>query len=160
MNKKEFFEITNPLLERMYRVAFNLLPDDLQAEQLVIDIINACLIKEKKSIELREVDLNDKKAIAVDRKQIYKTLLRYMTQIGIKRSVQLFDQMRLNRPVEYKAFFDVDPSIRLALTLRYEQQFNVDEITDIMQVPRYEVIEKLHNGRFLLLNKLSAGVDL
>lgn len=160
MNKKDFFEIANPLLERLYRVAFNLLPDDLQAEQLVIDTINACLIKEKKSIELREIDLSDKKVLAVIRKQVYKTMLRYMTQIGIKRSVQLFDQMRLNRPVEYKAFFDVDPSIRLVLTLRYEQQFNVDEITDIMQMPRYEVIEKLHNGRFLLLNKLSAGVDL
>jgi len=160
MNKKDFFEVTKPLLERLYRVAFNLLPDDLQAEQLVIDSLNACLIKEKKSLEFREIDLSDKKALAVDRKQIYKTLLRYMSQIGIKRSVQLFDQMRLNRPVEYKAFFDIDPTIRLVLTLRYEQQFNVDEITDIMQLPRYEIIEKLHNGRFLMLNKLSAGVDL
>jgi hypothetical protein len=44
------------------------------------------------------------------------------------------------------------------MKLRFENQFTVEEIEEIAQLPKYEVIEKLHNGRFLLLNDLNRGV--
>jgi hypothetical protein len=45
------------------------------------------------------------------------------------------------------------------LSLRYEAQFTVEEIEEIVQMPRYEVIEKIHNGRFLLMNDLNKVVN-
>ena len=35
-----------------------------------------------------------------------------------------------------------------------------EEIEEIVQLPRFEVIEKIHNGRFLLLNDLNQGLSL
>ena len=50
MKRKEFFQLLQPLTEKLYRLAWSLVPDDLQAEQLVIDSLNAYLLKEKKQI--------------------------------------------------------------------------------------------------------------
>lgn len=160
MKRSEFFQLAQPLTERLYRFAFSLLPDDLQAEQLVIDSLNAYLIREKKSILAKKANMEDKKEMILIRRQIFKGILRTMNEIGVRRAIQMNEQMRQVRPEEYKAFYNLDPKVRFAMKLRYEAQFNVEEIEDIMQVPRFEVIEKLHNGRFLLISNLNEGVSL
>jgi hypothetical protein len=160
MKRKDFYQILQPLLGKLYNVAFSLVPDDLQSEQLVIDSVNAYLIKEKKSILRREIDLLSKKETQVYRRIVFKGILRYLSDIGIRRSLQLSEQLRLTRPEEYAPFFSMEPKVRLILKLRYELQFTVEEIVEIGQMPRYEVIEKVHNGRFLLMNDLNKGVSL
>lgn len=160
MKRKEFYELTLPLTDKLYRMAYTLIPDDLQAEQLVIDSLNAYLIKEKKNILNRDVDLTDKKATQVLRRNVYKGILRFMCDIGIRRSGQLIEQMKVVRPKEYTVYYSLEPKVRLVMTLRYEAQFTMEEIEEIVQVPRFEVIEKIHNGRFLLMNDLNRGVSI
>lgn len=160
MKRTEFYQLTHPLLDKLYQFAFALIPDDLQAEQLVIDSLNAYLIKERKSILKRELDLTSKKETQILRRSVYKGILKYMCDIGIRRSVQLVEQMKISRPSEYGAFYSLEPKIRFVMSLRYEAQFTVEEIEEIVQMPRYEVIEKIHNGRFLLLNDLNQGMNI
>ena len=157
MKRMDFYELVQPLTEKLYTIAYSLVPDDLQAEQLVIDGINAFLIKEKKAIFNKQIDKENKKEVQLYRRTLMKGILRYLSTIGIRRSTQLLDQMRLTRPTEYSAFFSLEPKVRIILRLRYDSQFTVEEICDIIQVPRYEVIEKIHNGRFLLLNDMKPG---
>jgi DNA-directed RNA polymerase specialized sigma24 family protein len=159
MKRTEFFQLTQPLTERLYRFAFALLPDDLQAEQLVVDALNAYLLKEKKTLLARKVNIEDRKEVQLQRRQVFKAILRTMSEIGVRRAIQMNEQMKLSRPEEYKSFYALEPKVRFAMKLRYEGQFNVEEIEDILQVPRYEVIEKLHNGRFLLISDLNSGVS-
>lgn len=159
MKRTEFFQLTQPLTERLYRFAFALLPDDLQAEQLVVDALNAYLLKEKRSLLARRVNIEDRKEVQLQRRQVFKSILKTMSEIGVRRAIQMNEQMKLTRPEEYKSFYDLEPKVRFAMKLRYEAQFNVEEIEDILQVPRYEVIEKLHNGRFLLISNLNSGVS-
>lgn len=158
MKTKDFYQLIQPLSEKLYRTAYNLLPDDLQAEQLVIDALNAYLIKERSSILRKDVDLRSKRDTLTQRRQTFKGILGTMTVIGLRRATQLSEQLKLQAPIEFRSFFDVEPKGRLILTLRYDQQFTVDEISDIVGAPRFEVIEKLHNGRFLLLNTSAEGV--
>ena len=160
MKRKDFYQLALPLSDKLYRFAFTLIPDDLQAEQLVIDSLNAFLLKEKKDILKREVNLTSKKDSQFVRRTYFKGILRYMCDIGTRRSIQLGEQMRVLRPEEYTAFYSLDPKVRFVISLRYEAQFSVEEIEEIVQMPRYEVIEKIHNGRFLLLNNLNQGVAL
>ncbi len=160
MKRKDFFQLVQPLTQKLYQFAYSLMPDDLQAEQLVIDGLNAYLLKEKKNILNREVDLSDKKETQILRRLYFKGILRYMGNIGLRRSVQLVEQMRLSRPQEFQAFYAMESKVRFVMTLRYQAQFSVQEIEEIAQIPRFEVIEKLHNGRFLLLNHLNEGVSL
>lgn len=160
MKRKDFFQLLQPLTDKLYRVAYNLIPDDLQAEQLVIDALNAYLIKEKKGIlASRDFETLSKKDIQLKRKFYLKGILRYMSEIGLRRSAQLTEQMKLARPDDYQSFFNLEPKLRLTLILRYDLQFTSDEIEDMTGMPRYEVIEKLHNGRYLLLNDINQGVQ-
>lgn len=156
MKRKDFYQILRPLPETLYPMAYSLVPDDLQAEQLIIDSVNAYLLKEKKWILNQPVNLSHNKEVQILRKAVLKNLLRYVVDIGARRSFQLSEQMKLVRPAEYASFYSLDPKIRAALRLRYEYQFSVEEIEEMMEMPRHEVIEKLHNGRFLLLNDLNA----
>lgn len=159
MKRKDFFQLIQPLTDKLYRMAHALIPDDLQAEQLVIDSLNAYLIKEKKHI-FAAADLEElsKKDVQLQRRHHFKGILHYMGEIGVRRSLQLVDQMKLSRPSNFGAFFGLEPKVRLVMSLRYDFQFTVEEIGDITGMLRYEVIEKLHNGRFLLLNDINRGV--
>lgn len=160
MKRKDFYQLVVPLTDKLYRFAYTLIPDDLQAEQLVIDGMNAFLLKEKKLILKKEIDLKSKKDTQGIRRTFFKGLLRYMGDIGVRRSVQLTEQMQIMRPEEYADFYSLEPKVRYVMALRYDAQFTVEEIEEIVQIPRYEVIEKIHNGRFLLLNDVSRGVNV
>ena len=160
MKRNDFHQLIAPLTEKLYRFAYILIPDDLQAEQLVIDAFNAYLLKEKKNILRKEVDILSKKEAQFNRRIHFKGILRYMSEIGVRRSLQLSEQLKVMRPIEYAAYFCLEPKIRFVMSLRYDAQFSVEEIEEILQIPRYEVIEKIHNGRFLLMNNLNKGVNL
>lgn len=160
MKRKDFYQLVQPLTEKLYRFAFNLIPDDLQAEQLVIDGLNAYLLKERKSIIRKEINLSSKKETQLMRRTLYKGILRYLCDIGVRRSTQINEHVKKNLPIEYTSFYSLDPKVRFVIGLRYEEQFSVEEIEEIAQMPRYEVIEKIHNGRFLLLNDLNKGVTV
>lgn len=158
MKRIDFFQLVQPLTEKLYSMAFALVPDDLQAEQLVIDSMNAFLIKEKKSVLQKNSDLANKKSSQLLRRTYYKNILRYMCDIGVRRSAQLGENSLAVEPEGFTSFFGLDPKVRFVMKLRFEGQFTVEEIEEITQLPKYEVIEKLHNGRFLLLNDLNSGV--
>ena len=108
----------------------------------------------------KEIDLKSKKETQGLRRTFFKGLLRYMGDIGVRRSVQLTEQMQVMRPEEYADFYSLEPKVRFVMALRYDAQFAVEEIEEVVQMPRYEVIEKIHNGRFLLLNDVSRGVNV
>lgn len=160
MKRSEFFFLLQPLTSKLYSMAHSLLPDDLQAEQLVVDAINAFLIRERSHLLRKSVNSGERKEVQLLRRTYFKGILRHMAEIGVRRSHQLTEQMRLSRPEEYESFFALEPKVRFALKLRYEAQFNIEEIEDILQMPRYEAIEKLHNGRFLLVSNLNGGVTV
>lgn len=159
MKRSELFSLIQPLIPKLYSMAHGLLPDDLQAEQLVIDSINAFLVRESSTVLKRELKTSDKKEIQFLRRNYYKSILRNLSDIGSRRSLQLKEQMQMQRPENYEGFYSLEPKIRLALKLRFEANFTVDEIQDILEIPRYEVIEKLHNGRYLMVAGLNEGVN-
>jgi hypothetical protein len=160
MKRKDTFLVIQPLTEKLYRFAYAIMPDDLQAEQLVVDGVNAFLLKEKKSILNREIDVTNKKDLQILRRTYFKSMLHYMSDIGSRRAMQLMEQMKLGRPDEFQSYYSLEAKVRIVLQLRFDLQFSVEEIEDILNIPRYEVIEKIHNGRFLMLDKLKQGVTV
>jgi hypothetical protein len=155
MKRSELLLLAQPLSERLYQVAFSIIPDDLQAEQIVIDAFNAFLLKENKQLLAIHFDAQNNKQVQFQRKHVFKMILKNLCDIGLRRSLQLNSEAPLTLPEEFKSYFSLEPKVRLIMRLRYDLQFNTDEIEDILGLPRYEVIEKIHNGRFLLGNNLN-----
>lgn len=158
MKRKEFNHLVLPLTDKLFRIAYNLIPDDLQAEQLVVDGFNAYLLKEKKNILLKNVDFSNRKETGALRRMYFKGILRYIGDIGIRRSSQLIEQLKLTIPAEYRPFYSLDAKVRLVMCLRFDAKLSVEDIEEVLLMARYAVIEKIHNGRFLLINDLNKGV--
>lgn len=161
MNRNDFYQLIKPLTNKLYRAAYGLMSDDLQAEQLVIDALNGYLVKERQQIlKSRSLEELNKKDLQLQKRHHFKNILRYMCDIGIRRSAQLGEQVKAQSPKDFQSFIKLEAKVRFTLCLRYDFQFTADEIEDITGMTRYEVIEKLHNGRFLLMNDFNAGAQV
>ena len=127
-----------------------LLPDDLQAQQLVIDAFTQCLLKEKTSWLAYQLNEHDKKEAIQLRKQMLKGMVQVIVDLGIRRALQLG---MTRGPQEYQQFYQMDVRTRAVAWLRFQQGWTLDEIERTLELKRHEVIEKVHNARFLLMGQ-------
>lgn len=131
-----------------------LLPDDLQAQQLVVDTFTLCLLKEKNVWFDQKWDEEDRKSQIHLRKQFMKSLVAHMVDLGVKRSLQLWTELPDVELVrQYPKFFQLETKARAIAWLRFGQSWPVDEIEKVLGLKRFEVIEKIHNARFIMLGQ-------
>jgi hypothetical protein len=152
MKRKDFYKILTPLTDKIYSLAYTLIPDDLQAEQLVIDSVNAFIFKEKKAIQNKLLASENKKESQIFRRVVFKGIISHLSEIGFRRSMQLQGLNTHPDLNSFSEFFSLSPLMRLTIKLRFDFQFSVDEISDVLDLPRFEVIEKIHNAKHLLMN--------
>lgn len=131
-----------------------LLPDDLQAEQLVVDALTLTLLKEKRTWLEREWDEADRKSHTHLRRQFMRSLVTRLVDLGIKRSAQLgvtLPDAEITR--QHPQFFQLEPRTRAVAWLRFQQGWSMEEIERTLGLKRFELIEKVHNSRFLLMGQ-------
>ena len=154
VRKKDLFGLIQPLLPRLHALAMCLLPDDLQAQQLVVDTFTLCMLKEKKSWLEKQWDEEDRKSQIHLRKQFMKSLVAHMVDLGAKRSLQLWAELPDVELVrQHPKFFQLETKARAIAWLRFGQSWSVEEIEKVLGLKRFEVIEKIHNARFLMLGQ-------
>ncbi len=154
MRKKDLFSLVQPLLPRFYSLGVALLPDDLQAQQLVVDAMTLCLLKNKDAWLTQEWDPEDRKGHVLERKQFMKTYVRHLTDLAAKRAAQLGPTLADGELIQaHPQFYRLDVRTRAVAWLRFQQGWTVDEVGRTLGLPRHEVVEKLHNLRFLMLGQ-------
>lgn len=152
VRKKDLFNLIQPLLPKCHSLAMSLLPDDLQAQQLIVDSFTQCLLKEKSLWLDRDWDESDKKDQLHLRRLMLKSWIKVMVHLGMRRATQL--QIRYEG-VEHREFYNLDASTRVVAWLKYDQGWGLSEIETTLGLKKFEVIEKIHNSRFIL----SGGLD-
>ncbi len=154
MRKKDFTALIQPLLPRLHSLAICLLPDDLQAQQLVTDALTTCLLKEKRAWLEREYDPEDRRAQIHLRKLLMKSLVTIMVDLGARRAAQLRASLPDNPVVrDFPQFYRLDPKARAVAWMRLRQGWGMEEIERMAGLKRHEVVEKVHNARFLLMGQ-------
>ena len=148
--KKDLFNLIQPLLPRCHSLAMCMLPDDLQAQQLVIDSFTQCLLKEKQTWLEREWDEDDKKMQMALRKQFLKSLMRAIVDLGTRRANQVTAPYEGQ---EFRQFYSMDARTRAVAWLRFQQGWSLEDIERALSMKRHEVIEKVHNARFLMMGQ-------
>lgn len=148
MRKKEIFTVLQPMLDQFYQLAFALLPDELEAEQLVIDSISGFIVKERKWL----MKLEDEEDVVL-RRQFFQKIVLHLYGLGQKRVVHFkFEKTR--------AFHQLPVKTRAILTLRYQMNYSPVQIEDLLGIARWEVVEGIHNGRFMLTSEQVLGANL
>ncbi len=124
-----------------------LLPDELQAQQLVIDAFTQCLLREREYWLECEWDSDDKVELKQQRRYLLRQLIGAIVELGVRRAAHTMVSYRGD---EHKAFYQLEVRTRAVAWLRFTQRLSLEEIEQTLGLKRHEVVEKVHNARFML----------
>jgi hypothetical protein len=139
----------------LYSFAYVLIPDDLQATQLMIDSVSRLLIQKKSLVESwvkknveTEVESND-----YLQNDILLNLLKSTYEISKKRysqlKISLSDQVGVN-----SQFFTLDFEDKAVLFLKEKLNFEMASIEFVTGLSKSEILAHLYSARILLSEKL------
>jgi hypothetical protein len=159
MKKSELEPLISSLLPKFFSFAFSLIPDELQAEQMVIDAYSVFLIREKDFIEELEYDPKSKREKSRFKKYLLKNLVADVYKLGIKRSSQLRHLNREN--IDYQAYYQIEISQRAVIFMKDVLGFSIEDIQEILNMKKYQVIERLYNARnnLMLAQEVQLNAD-
>jgi hypothetical protein len=122
---KAFF---NPLFPQLYALAYVLLPDDLQAQQLMIDAFTRHF--HKKDIGFDGLDfLQDETSAQRKRREIFKILSKTFLELGQLRSKQMnVSAHPKEEDVSVGAFWELDLQSRFVLWMHLKQGVSLEEL--------------------------------
>lgn len=149
MKKGQLQNLINSLIPKFYSFAFALVPDELQAEQMVIDAYAVFLVREKKFIADFKYS-GDSKEKAIFKRYIMSHMVSELYKIGLKRSSQL-RVLKKSEYGQYDSFYQLKTNQRAVLFLKESFKYSIEGIQEILGLEKYQVIETLYNGRQSIL---------
>ena len=133
---------------KLFSFAHALLPDVLQAQQLVIDSI-ALLVTERKEWVEETAKIMAAQAVATRSTLIQRYLYRHIFLIGRTRAKQLMTKA----PPEYARFYNLPITSRAVLFLHHQTAWSIDDIDDILSLERPVLFAHLQQARQQLLEQ-------
>lgn len=132
--------------EDLFSFAYNLIPDDLEARQLVIDAIHSFLIEQKNEWEERELEAKAQVYSKFFYKKIFEIASKRIAHVG-----HFSDQTIIDNKESHFSFFKLSLLERAILFLRHRAKMNTNNIALITSLGKIEVINHLFLARFHLL---------
>lgn len=145
MKKVELQTLVNSLIPKFYSFAYALVPDELQAEQMVIDAYAVFLVREKNFITEFKYK-GDKKEKSAMKKFIMAHMLSELYQTGLKRASQL-KVLGQRDHGQYDSFYRLKANYRAILFLKESFNMTAAGIQEVLGLEKYQVIEALYNAR-------------
>ena len=132
----------------LYSFAYILIPDDLQASQLMIDSVAAFIIQKKSLIEKWTASAADDQYSQDIKIHLYKS----MYELSKKRYNQL--RMSFKDIEDNSGFFSLDFDEKAVLFLQERTEFPLDLIEFILAKTRAEVLAFLYSARIKMVSNL------
>jgi hypothetical protein len=138
----------------LYSFAYVLIPDDLQATQLMIDSVSAFMIKNKLIIEKWKTKESFTDADNVNRSfEVKLNLFKVMYDLSQKRYSQL--QLSFKDDVEDRTGFSIlKLEDKAALYLKEKTEFTNKAIESILSIDKMELIAHLYSARSTMIENL------
>jgi len=151
MKKSEAKEFFISLVPSSFTFANILIPDDLQAMQLVIDSFLNIFLSEKPAIasllQQGHVKNFDKSEIKI---YFRPFLWKKIYELGKKRSLEVsvnFDFHNNRKNLKKQKFFKLPLNERVALYLIHQENISIQEASLIMDLPKHEIYSSIHRGQ-------------
>ena len=147
-NELEIFIQTKS--DALYSFAFVLIPDDLQASQLMIDSVARLLIQKKSSIAYWSQLVGERDDI---KKEVMLNLLAATFEIARKRYGQLKmglqDELKMNDD-----FYLLDLEAKAILYLRERENLEIIDVEFVTNMSKHEITAHLYSSRLILYKEL------
>lgn len=132
------------LIPEFFSFGYALIPDDLQAQQLVIDAVAAFAVEHKELLANLSTE-EDKELQETLLYEIKRNIYRNMFQIGKRRCEQLRELC--HEVNKFRAFYKLSVFDRALLFLKQKVQNDFSEIEFVTGVERLEIISRLNFAR-------------
>ncbi|WP_127714703.1 hypothetical protein [Halobacteriovorax sp. HLS] len=127
----------------LYPFAYALVPDDLQASQLIIDAVELLLVDSNLSPRLVSYYQNSQ-TLSSEQKLITDNLLSHIYRISKKRAIQLNGSYII--PKGFGAFYQTPMDRRAVVFLREKFSFSWERIAMIIGEDKVVAIQNYHLG--------------
>jgi len=150
MKSEEIQKYIQNLSPELYSFAYVLVPDDLQASQLMIDSVQSFLIQKKVFID-KILDAKNKINQA-HFEELKMSLLKIIFELSKKRYQQL--KMSLKVVEQESSFFSLDFEEKAVLYLRDKMQMELIEIEYLTGLNKPELMAFLYSARMKIVEIL------
>lgn len=148
VNKKDLNNFLKSIVPDAYSFSYICIPDDLQAQQVVIDTIIAMSLKESTSFLAGKEDEKQRAADLADLKiRVFKNVF----ELAKKRFFQIGGSIRPIITDSNQLFFQLELSARASIFLNHRLKISNDDIVKIVSEPRHQVLAHINSSRDQLL---------
>lgn len=156
MKTQELQKYIQNLSPELYSFAYVLIPDDLQASQLMIDCVQSFLIQKKSLIDKMNQSKNKIVKNLLEETSLH--LLHTVFDLSRKRYQQL--KMSFKDVEESGGFFGLDFDEKAVLYLKDKAGFDLDKIEFITSNTRAEVLSHLYAARIKMTEQLPDDIQV
>lgn len=143
MKTEELQKFIQNLSPDLYSFAYVLIPDDLQASQLMIDCVQSFLIQKKPLVE--KMALTKNKIVRNLLEETKFHLLKIVFELSKKRYQQL--KMSFSDVEQNGGFFSLEFEEKAVLYLKEKAGLELDQIEFITSGTRAEILSHLYSAR-------------
>jgi len=153
MKIAEIEKFIQSLSHDLYSMAYAMIPDDLQASQLMIDSVQAFLIKKSPLFEKWEQNLFNEEEIHETCKM---ELLKNIYELSKKRYHQL--KMSFRDMKDPNGFFSLDLDEKAALYLKEQAHYSLEKCEFVLAKSRAELLAHLYSARVKMAEKINTDM--
>ncbi|MFZ4712245.1 MAG: hypothetical protein ACOYL6_00920 [Bacteriovoracaceae bacterium] len=152
VNKKELDSLLQKFSSKAYELAYTLVPDDLQASQIVVDATTTFLVTEMEWLMNIDTEDLDRASESELKKDFYLYFMKSVFSLGMKRFTQL-PNLKTTEKEDNQSYFQLDGKTRALVFLKYKENLSMTELMDITTLEKSEVMSRLFQGLELLGDK-------
>lgn len=147
MKTDELQKFIQNLSPDLYSLAYVLIPDDLQASQLMIDCVQSYLVQKRPAIErmLQIKAMTKNKLMRNPFDETKAHLFKIVFELARKRYQQL--KMSFSEVEQNGGFFALELEEKAVLYLKEKASMDLDQIEFITGVTRAELLARLYSAR-------------
>ena len=141
---REFEHFLIHIHRDLFNFAFALIPDDLQAEQIVLDSIHVLVLNNNevvKNMLIVEEDIRTLETL----KEIKRELMKSIYNLSKKRFQQI--KSAINFDGKYSPFYLLDSEEKAILYLKQIANLSLEELEVIIDKDKYHLISRLNSAR-------------
>ncbi len=146
MKKEEIKDILQQFQKELFAFGFALLPDELQVQQMVIDVINLIQVEGDNKAELVRVMKGD--IWDADKKFVLRTqLLKNLYSMAKRRYSQIRESLESRGIEEFSSFYALHFEERALLWLQAKSDLEQEDIRQILGCEKSKLLSSLSNSR-------------
>lgn len=144
MDNGKLEAITSPLINKLYALAYSIVPSELEAEQLVVDSYTRFVVKDKEIIV--DTELDDSFDRGSFSEYCLERIIQEICDLG-KQRTQSYLYTKKNKFDEFNAYYELSMYSRVVIHLSTVLDFSQSRISKTLGIKKHEVVQLEFNAK-------------